>query len=212
MICYDYINEYLRKTIKANSGLLLELERFAGENNVPIVHPEVSKLLTVLGSMLKPTRILEVGTAIGYSSILFSGILQKGGKIDTIEINESMVEIAKENINKAGLVGVIAIIIGDAVEVLKCLDKRYDMIFIDAAKGQYNEFLPECLRMLNKGGILVSDNVLFKGMIANDELLVRRKRTIVKRMRDYLNSICMNEELETSIIPIGDGVAVSYKK
>ena len=95
---------------------------------------------------------------------------------------------------------------------LKCLNKQYDMVFLDAAKGQYPEFLPECLRMLKSGGLLVSDNVLYKGMVANDELVVRRKKTIVTRMRDYLKTLCSTDELETSILPVGDGVAISYKK
>lgn len=212
MICYDYINDYIRKTIKSSDGILAELETFALENHVPIIHREVARLMTVLGSMVKPARILEVGTAIGYSAILMSSFLEPGGKIDTIDRYELMIERAKENIKKAGLEGTINIISGDALEVLRCLDKKYDMVFLDAAKGQYPEFLPEALRMLNKGGLLISDNVLYKGMVANDELIVRRKKTIVKRMRDYLNTICENDELETSIIPIGDGVAISYKK
>ncbi|MDF2523635.1 MAG: putative O-methyltransferase [Clostridiales bacterium] len=212
MICYDYINDYIRNTIQKSTGILQELEVFANQNHVPIIHPEVARLLKVLGSMQKPHRILEVGTAIGYSSILFSTFLQPGGVIDTIERYDLMIERAQGNIKRAGLEDTIHIIAGDAVEVLKCLDKRYDMVFLDAAKGQYPEFLPECLRMLNKGGLLISDNVLYKGMIANDDLVVRRKKTIVKRMRDYLDSICSNDELETSIIPIGDGVALSYRR
>lgn len=212
MICYEYVNEYIRKTIQKSTGILRELEQFAEQNHVPIIHPEVARLLVVLGNLHKPRRILEIGTAIGYSSILFSTFLQHGGVIDTIERHDLMIERAQGNIKKAGLENTIHIIAGDAVEVLKCLDKRYDMVFLDAAKGQYPEFLPECLRMLNKGGLLVSDNVLYKGMIANDDLVVRRKKTIVKRMRDYLDSICRNDELETSIIPIGDGIALSYKR
>ncbi|MCX8130075.1 MAG: O-methyltransferase [Clostridia bacterium] len=212
MICYEYINDYIRKTIKRNEGILVELEEFAKVNHVPIIHPEVARLICVLGKMQQPERILEVGTAIGYSALLFSSILKPGGKIDTIDRYELMTERAKENIKRAGKADIINIIVGDALEVLKCLDKKYDMIFLDAAKGQYGEFLPECLRMLNKGGLLISDNVLYKGMIATDELVVRRKKTIVKRMRDYLDTICNMDELETSIIPIGDGVALSYKK
>lgn len=212
MICYDYINNYIRKTMKGNEGILAELEAFAEENHVPIVHPEVARLLTVLGKMQKPARILEVGTAIGYSAILMSSFLSKDGRIDTIERYEVAAERAKGNIKKAGLENTINVIVGDALEVLRLLDKKYDMVFLDAAKGQYNEFLPECLRMLNKGGLLVSDNVLYKGMIANDDLVVRRKKTIVKRMRTYLDTICNIEGLETSLIPIGDGVAVSYKE
>jgi predicted O-methyltransferase YrrM len=122
------------------------------------------------------------------------------------------VDRARENIKRAGLCDVINIIIGDALDVLKCLNKQYDMVFLDAAKGQYPEFLPECLRMLKSGGLLVSDNVLYKGMVANDELVVRRKKTIVTRMRNYLKTLCSMNELETSILPVGDGVAISYKK
>lgn len=212
MICYDYINEYIRKTIKGNDGILAEMEEFARINHVPIIQPEVAKLLLVLGKVHKPRKILEVGTAIGYSSILLSSVLQPGGRLDTIERYELMADRAKDNIKRAGREDVISIMVGDALEVLKCLDKKYDMIFLDAAKGQYPEFLPDCLRMLEKGGLMVSDNVLYKGMVATDELVVRRKKTIVKRMRDYLDTICNSEELDTSIIPIGDGVALSYKK
>lgn len=212
MICHDYIEDYIRKTIKPSEGLLAQLESFAHEYHVPIIHPEVGRLMMVLGSMKKPARILEVGTAIGYSSILFSAFLQKGGCIDTIERYDLMVERAKANIKAAGLEDVINVIAGDALEVLKCLDKKYDMIFLDAAKGQYSEFLIEAMRLLPKGGLLVSDNVLYKGMVATDSLVERRKKTIVKRMRDYLTRICNMDELETSIIPIGDGVALSYRK
>lgn len=212
MICYDYINDYIRKTIKCNEGLLKDLEHFAEENHVPIIHPEVARMLVVLGNMIKPANILEVGTAIGYSAILLSDVLQPGGKIDTIDRYELMINRAKENIKRAGKEDVINIIVGDASDVLRCLDKKYDMIFLDAAKGQYMEFLPDCLRMLSKGGVLVSDNVLYKGMVASDELVVRRKKTIVKRMREYLDVICTMDELETSILPVGDGVAISYKK
>jgi len=212
MINYDYINNYIRNTIKENDSILKELEDFAKENHVPIIQPEVAKLLLVTGKLLKPKRILEVGTAIGYSAIILSKVLDEGGKIDTVDRYELMIERAQINIKRAGLENTVNIIVGDAVEVLRCLDKKYDMIFLDAAKGQYPEFLPECMRMLNKGGLLFSDNVLYKGMVANDDLVVRRKKTIVKRLRDFLSSICENEELDTSILPVGDGVALSYKK
>jgi len=212
MICYDYINDYIRNTIRKSEGILKELEEFANKNHVPIVHPEVAKLLQVIGMIKRPSRILEIGTAIGYSSILLSEVLQPNGRKDTIERYELMIERAKNNIKRAGLENVVNIIAGDALEVLKCLNKQYDLIFLDAAKGQYPEFLPECLRLLSPGGLLISDNILYKGMIANDELVVRRKKTIVKRLRNYLDMLCNSENLETSIIPIGDGVAISYKK
>lgn len=191
---------------------MLELEQYAAEHRVPIIRPETADLLIVLGRLVKPGRILEIGTAIGYSSILLSGILAPGGRIDTIERSDRMIVKAHENIKRAGLADTIAVIAGDAAEVLRCLDKKYDMIFMDAAKGQYPEFLPECLRMLRPGGLLVSDNVLYKGMITGDELVVRRKRTIVNRMRSYLDSICSDPSLDTSILPVGDGVALSYKR
>lgn len=211
MICYDHIDKYIRGTIKKDAGFLHELRLFAENHNVPIVQPEVARLLTVLGNMRKPGRILDVGTAIGYSAILFSMIIKPGGKVDTIDRSESMAEIAKENIRKAGFHETVNVIIGDALEILKCLDKKYDMIFLDAAKGQYPDFLPECRRLLNTGGLLISDNVLYKGMVACDDLIVRRKRTIVKRMRDYLNTLCNDPALDTAILSMGDGVAVSYK-
>lgn len=211
MICYDYINDYIRQTIRRNEGFLAELEAYAQQHHVPIVHPEVGKLLEVLGRMIKPRRILEVGTAIGYSSLLLSQILAEDGQVDTIERNEDLVMIARENIAKAGKSDVIHVICGSAEDVLACLDKSYDMIFLDAAKGQYEDFLHYCIRMLRKDGVLISDNVLYKGMIASDELVVHRKKTIVTRMREYLSTICNMPVLDTSIIPIGDGVAVSYK-
>ncbi|HHV95378.1 MAG TPA: O-methyltransferase [Clostridiaceae bacterium] len=210
MINYDYINEYIRNTIKKEEGLLLELRNYAEENNIPIIQPEVAKLLTVLGLILRPSKILEIGTAIGYSSILLSRILGPDGTIDTIESDDIMAGLARENVKKAGCKDIINVIEGDAMDVLPYLDKKYDFIFLDAAKGQYVEFFPFCFRLLNVGGVLVSDNVLYKGMVANDELVVRRKKTIVKRLRTYLHDICNNPNLETSILPIGDGVAISY--
>ncbi len=208
----ENVNDYIRSVMKESEGLLKELEVYAREHSVPIVPPETARLLTVLGKLIKPGRILEIGTAIGYSTILLAKTLLTGGKMDTIERQGKMLLKARENIRKAGLEGTVNVIAGDAGEVLKCLDKQYDMIFLDAAKGQYPEFLPECLRMLKSGGLLVSDNVLYKGMIARDELVVRRKKTIVTRMRTYLELLCNDTSLDTSILPVGDGVALSYKR
>lgn len=212
MINYDYITEYIRATIKPNIGLLAELEQYAFKNRVPIIQPEVAALMKVIGNMKQPTRILEVGTAIGYSSILFSGFLHPDGIIDTIERNEEMIELARKNIKSLGLQKTINVIAGDAIDVLACLDKNYDMIFLDAAKGQYTEFLEQSKRMLLPKGILVSDNVLYKGMVASEDLVVKRKKTIVANMRGFLKTLCEDESFETSIIPIGDGVALSYKR
>jgi predicted O-methyltransferase YrrM len=211
MIGQDFITEYIRGTMRPNEGILSELEQYASEHHVPIAAPETARLLTVLGMLVKPARILEVGTAIGYSSIILARTLAPGGRIDTIERQEEMVGKARENIKKAGLEHTIGIIAGEAEEVLRCLDKQYDMVFLDAAKGQYPEFLPECLRMLKPGGLLISDNVLFKGMVASNDLVVKRKKTIVNRMRTYLDMLCTDPALETSILQIGDGVALTYK-
>lgn len=211
-INYDYITEYIRDTIAPNKGLLLELESYAKENHVPIIQPEVAKLINVLGTLKKPKNILEIGTAIGYSAILMSGFLQKGGTITTIERYSKMVEIASENIERTGLTKTIKIIEGEAEEILPTLKDQYDLIFIDAAKGQYLEFFNHCVKLLKPDGLLISDNILYKGMIATNELVIRRKKTIVKRMRDYLKYICGLKDFETSIIPIGDGVAVSVKR
>ncbi len=203
---------YIRNTIKRSEGLLKELEEYARVHHVPIIQPETASLLLVLGRLKNPSRILEIGTAIGYSAILMSQFLEQGGRIDTIERYERVAELAKLNIKNAGLDKSINLIRGEAIDVLQCLDRQYDMIFLDAAKGQYPEFLPDCLRLLAKGGLLVSDNVLYKGMVSGEENVARRKKTIVTRLRSYLEDICENPDLDTSIIPIGDGVAVSYMK
>lgn len=210
MICYDYINEYIRGTIKRTDGVLKEMEEYAKINRVPIIHPEVAKLIVILGKIKKPKYILEIGTAIGYSAAVMSGILQDGGRIDTIEKNEEVLKKAKENIEKLGIGDRVNIIQGDAEIVLGKLNGKYDMVFIDASKGHYMNFLKSSLEKLNDGAVIISDNVLYKGMVANDDLIVKRKKTIVKRLREYLKFICNNELLDTSIIPIGDGVAVSF--
>lgn len=212
MLHNDEINGLMMKMPRPGDGLLREMEQYALEHHVPVIKPETASLLIVLGRLVKPSRILEIGTAIGYSAILLSGILADGGRIDTVERDERMLLKAHENIKKAGLANTIAVLAGDAADVLPCLDKTYDMIFMDAAKGQYPVFLPDCLRMLKCGGLLISDNVLYKGMVANDELAVRRKRTIVNRMRTYLDILCENPQLDTSILAVGDGVALSYKR
>lgn len=212
MINYEFITEYIRATIKSNTGMLAELEDYAKKNHVPIIQPEVAAFIKVIGNIHRPGRILEVGTAIGYSSILFSGFIKENGIIDTIERNDEMIELSRKNIKSMGLQDTINVIAGDAIDVLACLDKRYDMIFLDAAKGQYSEFFDHSKRMLVSGGLLVCDNVLYKGMIASDDLVVDRKKTIVARMRSFLKTLCGDDSFETSLIPIGDGVTLSFKK
>lgn len=212
MICYEYVKKYIRNTIKKNDGLLREIEKYAKKNHIPIISPEVTQLIRILGKLQRPKKILEIGTAIGYSALILSETLQNGGTIDTIEKEEEMILMAKENIKKANKEKNINVIAGEAADVLKNLDKEYDLIFLDAAKGQYLEFLKDCLRLLKVGGILISDNVLYKGMVASDEMLEHKKKSLVLKMREYLEKICNDSNLETVILSDSDGVALSFKK
>lgn len=211
-IVNDLVEDYIRNILKENKSLILEMEEYAKENSVPIIHKEVAELLRFILDIHKPKRILEIGCAIGYSSIFFATVLGGDVEIITTERNPVMLVKAYENIEKAGLKDKIKILVGDAAQTLKDLDGEFDMIFIDAAKGQYKMFYDMVTPQLRKGGIVISDNILYKGMIASDDFVVRRKRTIVKRMRKYLDYICSLEDVDTSILPVGDGVALSYKK
>ncbi|WMJ82129.1 O-methyltransferase [Clostridium sp. MB40-C1] len=211
-IAHEYMVEYIRNLIPKEDGILKELEDYAEEHRVPIVQKEVANFLKLMVTMNKPKRILELGTAIGYSSILMSLSSNEIGKITTIERDIEMIKLAKENIKKYGFEDSIEILEGDCLEVLEGLDGKYDMIFMDAGKGHYNHFLPHCLRLLNEDGVIVADNVLFRGMVASDELVKRRKITIVKRMRTYLELVSNDKELITSVIPMGDGIAVTTRR
>lgn len=211
-IALDYIEQYIKGLICEESNILREMDEFAHKNLVPIVQKETARFLQVILSIKKPVKILELGTAIGYSSILMSMYAAENSKITTIERDINMVKEAEKNIEKYGYKDKIEIKQGDCLEVLKNLDDKYDLIFMDAGKGHYNHFLPECLRLLNKDGIIIADNVLFRGMVANNELVKRRKITIVKRMRTYLDIVSKDKELITSVIPMGDGIAVTTRR
>ncbi len=208
-INHEYIIRYLRDTLRKNTGLLKEMEEFAAEHDVPISQPETMRLLEVLARLSGAKRILEVGGAIGYSAICMAEA--SGGQVTSIELSPEMIALSSEYISRAGLQERITVLEGDAKEVLCGLRGSYDMIFLDAAKGQYAEYFTHCMRLLKVGGLLISDNVLYKGMVATDELLLRRKRTIVSRLRNYLDMLCSHEELETSLLPVGDGVALSIR-
>lgn len=210
-IAHDYIEEYIRGLIPQKEGHIKSMEEYAAENNVPIIHPEVGQFLKVLIKSNGVKRILEVGTAIGYSAALMAEAVSGKCEIVTIERDEAMRDLAVENIQRLGLDNNIKLIFGDALEVLKDIQGEFDMVFLDAAKGHYDYFLPLCLKHLKVNGILVCDNVLFRGMVATNKLLIRRKITIVKRMRKYLSHISDMEELETVVLPIGDGIALSCK-
>ena len=210
-IVNDKVENYIRETLKPSQGLLRDLELYAEENSVPIIHKEVADLLRVILKLKRPKKILELGCAIGYSCLFFADVLDGDVEIVTTERNPIMLERAQDNIKKAGMEDRIKILVGDAEETLKDLEGTFDMIFIDAAKGHYKMFFDMLIGKLNHGGIVISDNILYKGMIASDDYVVRRKKTIVKRMRTYLDYICDLEGISTSLIPIGDGLAISYK-
>lgn len=210
-INHDYIQDYLISLIPESPDILKDMEIFAEENHVPIITKDVAELLKVLIKLKAPKSILEVGTAIGYSSILMAKYIENDFKIITVERNETYIQIANDNIEKSGMSGKIQVISGDAEEILKDLNESFDIIFVDAAKGQYMDFFKDTISKLRIGGLFVCDNVLFRGMVAEKSLVIRRKITIVKRLKKFLHYISNNEALQTSIIPIGDGVSISCK-
>lgn len=215
-INYSYIVEYLRALhCEPTSPILSDIEKkIAAEKETwPIIKPEVADFMRVQLSLIQPSTILEIGTAVGYSSILMSEHLTKGGKITTLERFPYMLENARKNIKKAGLEDTIEIIVGDAADTLLTLpDAYYDVVFMDCAKGQYINFLPECIRVLKPGGLLITDNVLHKGSVAKSRYLIeRRQRTTHSRLREFLWTIMHSEELVSCVMPFGDGVALSYK-
>ena len=213
MITDERLTAFINSLDTGNPAYLNELEKEARETNVPIIRTETQSLLRTLISINRPARILEVGTAIGFSALCMSEYAPQGCQITTIEKYEKRIPIAKENFRKAGKEEQITLLEGDAQEILKTLTGSFDFIFMDAAKGQYINFLPEVLRLLEDGGILLSDNVLQDGDIVESHFAVeRRNRTIYKRMREYLYVLKHHELLETSILPLGDGVTLSIKK
>ncbi len=208
----ESVIEYIRSMLPNHGDPIDTLEAFAEEHNVPIIQPEVGRFIEQLIVMNNVHSILEIGTAIGYSALVFADAMQTG-RIDTIERSELMIGRARENLKMAPEGVKITMHEGDALELVGQMQGPYDMIFIDAGKGHYKKFLEDCIKQLKPGGIVVSDNVLFKGMIAQPREAVRRRvRTIHGRMRDYLSYLMEHEALDTSILPLGDGVAISILK
>lgn len=213
MIVDERTTTYINSLNPGYTDLLNTIEKEALETYVPIIRKEMQSFLKFLVRAKKPKSILEVGTAIGFSAILMSEYAPADCRITTIENYEKRIPIARENFKRAGREHQITLLEGDAMEVLKGLTGSYDLIFMDAAKGQYIYYLPELLRLLPKGGILVSDNVLQDGDIIESRFAVeRRNRTIHARMREYLYTLTHCEELTTSVIPLGDGITVSVKE
>ena len=195
-----------------NKEELQKIKEKALEEHIPIIMDDTLKVVDEILTKIKPTKILEIGTAVGYSAMCFSEYLQEGGIIDTIERDEERIAEAKQNIVKVGVAEKINILEGDAVEILPTLTEKYDMVFIDAAKGKYPFFLKEALRMLNEdNGVILADNILYKGYVMSD-YNKHKQRTAVRNLRQYIKDVTENENLETEILEVGDGLAVSKIK
>lgn len=191
-----------------NKVELQKIKEKALENHIPIIMDDTLHYIYELYKNKPISSILEIGTAVGYSAICFTEILNENGFIDTIERDEERISEAKENIKKAEVEEKINIFEGDAVEILPTINKKYDMVFIDAAKGKYPFFLKEALRMLNDNGIILADNILYKGYVMSD-YNKHKQRTAVRNLREYIKDVTENPNLETKILEIGDGLAVS---
>ena len=212
MIVDERMVTYIRSLEVPESAVIEAIEQEALRDRVPIIRKEMQSFLKVLLMIKRPMRILEVGAAVGFSSILMSEYMPEGGHITT-ENYDKRIPIARANFKRAGKEEQIDLIEGDALEVMHGLEGPYDLIFVDAAKGQYIHYLPEVMRLLGTDGVLVSDNVLQEGDIIESRFAVeRRNRTIHSRMREYLYELKHHDQLQTSIIPLGDGVALSVKR
>ena len=213
MIVNDRITDYLH-SLESSQGVLLDtIEKAALDGRVPIIRRETASLLRTLVAALKPSQILEIGTAVGYSALLMCQTMPRACHITTIEKYEKRIPVARENFKKAGEESRITLLEGDADQLLGQLEEgRFDLVFMDAAKGQYLHWLPLLLKLMPPGGVLISDNVLQDGDVVESRFAVqRRNRTIHSRMREYLHTLKHMEEFETAVIPIGDGVTISTR-
>ena len=187
------------------------IKQKALEEHIPIIMDDTLEIMEKYLTKIKPKRILEIGTAVGYSAMCFTNFLSDDGKIDTIERDVDRIKEAKDNIKKVGVDDKINIYEGDAVEILPTLNEKYDAVFIDAAKGKYPFFLKESLRMLNPNGIIFADNILYKGYVMSD-YNKHKQRTAVRNLREYIKEVSENPNLETEILEVGDGLAVTKIK
>ncbi len=212
-IVTPFVTEYIREKTTQEDALLESLEQYAKENDIPIAGPETARLVSVLTRIKQPSHILEVGTAIGYSAIIMARAAGSGCRILTLEYDEETAKTARKNISAARLEDAIEVVCADAKDYLSYIDgdEIFDMIFLDGPKAHYVYMLDDAVRLLKKGGILVSDNVLFKGMTADDGHFARRKVTIIHRLREYIDRLMAHPQLETALLSQGDGVALSVK-
>jgi len=191
-----------------NKKELAKIRKQALDEHIPIIMDDTLNEVSKILEEVKPSKILEIGTAVGYSAICFSEYLKPKGRIDTIEKDEERAKKAIENIKKAEVEDIIKVFEGDAVEILPTLQDEYDVIFIDAAKGKYPVFLSQAIRMSHKGSIIIADNVLYKGYVMSD-YNKHKQRTAVRNLREYIAEIMNNKNLETRILEVGDGLAIS---
>jgi len=194
-----------------NKDELMKIKEKALEEHIPIIMDDTLEVIAKILTEVKPKNILEIGAAVGYSAMCFSEYLQDGGRIDTIERDEERILQAKENFVKVGVEDKIKLYEGDAVEILPTLNGNYDVVFIDAAKGKYPFFLEQALRMLNDKGVIIADNVLYKGYVMSD-YNKHKQRTAVRNLREYIARVNEDANLDTEILEVGDGLAISYKK
>lgn len=212
MITEERLGGFIGSFDTGNTPFLDELEQAAIKTGVPVIRPRMQSFLKLMLAVKRPQKILEVGTAVGFSALLMSEYAPKGCRITTIENYAKRISAARENFQRAGREEQITLLEGDASVILKELSDEYDFIFMDAAKGQYIHFLPDLLRLMSCGGVLISDNILQDGDILESRYAVtRRDRTIHARMREYLYELTHNEQLVTDILPVGDGVTVSVR-
>ena len=214
MIVDERIVTYMHSLEKPNNNVLEEIEQQAHIDGVPMIRKEMESFLRVMLTITKPKRILELGTAVGYSAILMSEAIEKDASIITIENYEKRIVQARDNFKKADKEDVITMLEGDAMEIMPGLEgDSFDFVFMDAAKGQYINYLPDVKRVLRKGGLLISDNILQEGEIVESRYAVtRRNRTIHTRIREYVYELTHSEDFVTSIVPIGDGITLSVKQ
>lgn len=206
------IRDYIIAITPEREEQLERLYKEAVLKNIPIIKQEMEQFLTCMIKLHKPKRILEIGTAIGYSSIVMSRALEEVTLITTLEKSDKMIAQAKHNIEAFGYTDSITIIEGDAVETLKELDGSYDLIFMDAAKGQYMNFYNNCIRLLKKDGVLIADNILQDGLVAKSRYAIpRRQRTIHARMRTFIHTVSHSKLFATTVLAIGDGATISVK-
>ena len=194
-----------------NKQELDKIKQKALENHIPIIMDDTLEVVDKILKDINPTRILEIGTAVGYSAMCFSEYLAPNGKVDTIEREEERIAEARINIKNVGVEDKINIYAGDAVEILPTLNEKYDVVFIDAAKGKYPFFLKEALRMIKPNGVILADNILYKGYVMSD-YNKHKHRTAVRNLREYINEVTENPNIETEILEVGDGLAISRIK